>query len=283
MRIQQIYPWLALPLLAAVFSGCATGGVRGMDTLVADMHKRVTLLDEELEPSLAQLNENAAALIQRVNENERQIRLLTSLVEENQHKLDKLIQMLADLKTTLYRHWGISTAPVGSGGPSAGSGVQIVPPSSRPDAGSASTRNARDAAAPPVTPPPSTDKSVADYIAAKEQYEQEDYEGAASAFSRYLDAYPNASEAHKAQFWLGKSYLNQSQYSRAIREFEVLRRDYPDSSYMPFALHNQAVGHYKLGERNKAIALMEEVVANYPTSTASKHAARDLEQIRGRQ
>ncbi len=279
MRIQYTILVLALGAVT-LMPGCVSTGGRNMETVVTDMHQRVTLLDEGLEPSLAELNENAAALIQRVNENERQMRLLTSLIEENQHKIDNLLKMLADLKSTLYRHWGISESVRPPRGSTSGTGIEIVPPTrSNSDGGDTA------AAAPPVVVPSESASSgdLEVYNRAKEHYDQEDYAASESAFSAFLQDYPRSDQRHKAQFWLGKTLLNQSEYSRAIRAFEVLRRDFPDSSYMAFALHNQAVGHFRLGERDEAIALMEEVVANYPTSTAAAHAERDLKQLRGRE
>ena len=277
MRIQYTILLLALGAVT-LMPGCVSTGGRNMETVVTDMHQRVTLLDEGLEPSLAELNENAAALIQRVNENERQMRLLTSLIEENQHKIDNLLMMLADLKSTLYRHWGISESARPARGSTNGTGIEIVPPTRSNSEGGDSA-----AAAPPVVAPSASAGDQDAYNQAKTQYDQEDYAAAEAAFSAFLEDYPRSAQRHKAQFWLGKTLLNQSEYSRAIRAFEVLRRDYPESSYMAFALHNQAVGHFRLGERDEAVALMEEVVANYPTSTAASHAERDLKQLRGRE
>jgi tol-pal system protein YbgF len=252
-----------------------------METVVTDMHERVTLLDKELEPSLAALNENAAALIQRVNENERQVRLLTSLIEENQHKLDNLLKMISDLRTTLYRHWGLNVPVTGTSG--TGDGIRIVPPVVE-EAPDEPNRTATSEGAPPLSPTPTdAGEGRQAYSDAKGLYDNEEFAAAEGAFASFMKNYPRSTQGHKAQFWLGKCLLSQSQYSRAITAFETLRREYPESSYMAFALHNQAVGHFRLGEKNTAIALMEEVVDNYPSSTAADHAARDLKQLRGRQ
>lgn len=250
---------------------------------MSDMNQRVTILDRELETSLNQLNENTAALLARVNENERQVRLLQSLMAENQHKIDQLLKMVDDLKRILYRHWGIDPGPPLKISPSRNT-VQIEAP--HPSASGLPSSDS-SAAAPRIAPQPSPSAPpvVADdaaYAAAKEQYDNENYSAAQAAFSSFLGDYGNSSLRHQAQFWLGKCYLNQSEYTKAIQAFEVIRRDYPESAYMAFALHNQAVAHFRLGERDTAIALMEEVVANYPTSTAADHARRDLQQLRNR-
>lgn len=279
VRMHKNIAWLTL-LSVILISGCATTGSRQMETVVADMHQRVSILDRDLEPSLNKLNENAADLIARVNENDRQIRLLQSLMEENQHKIDHLLKMLDDLKRALYRHWGLNPGPAMTV-PPAGGRVRVVPPvqtgaPARPGGPSP------DAPPPPEASAPSIVGDQVAYAAAKEHYDNEDYAGALSVFSRFLDDYKASDLRHQAQFWIGKSYLNQSEYTKAIQAFETIRRDYPDSSYMAYALHNQAVAHFRLGERDTAIALMEEVMANYPTSTAAESARRDLKQLRSR-
>lgn len=277
--------WLAL-VAVTLFSGCVTPVSKNMETVVADMHQRVDLLDTGMAASLAALNETTATLVARVNENEQQVRLLASLMEENQRKVDHLIEMLEELKKTLYRYWGLSYTPtpipkVSPSGDTAKTYPPPEPPSSPSTVPADIAQPAGAEAAPPLQGPGAAggDDGAA-YASAKERYDSEDYEGAITAFTEFLSAYPASTHRDKAQFWVGKSLLNQSEYSRAIQAFETVRRDFPDSTYMAFALHNQAVAHYRMGERETAVALMEEVVANYPTSTAAENARRDLEQLR---
>lgn len=268
--------WLLL--VPVLFSGCVSlGGSEEFESAVVDMNRRVTTLDRDLESSIAELNEKTAALIARVNENDRQVRLLYSLMEENQHKIDKLLRMLHDLKTTLYRHWGLDPGPAMVTPPRSG-GLQIEPPP-RP----VSSSTSEDASAPPILEGAGPDRGDTEaYEEAKKLYDQESYGAALASFSAFLKAYPTSSHRHKAQFWIGKCYLNQDNYAEAIRAFETVRREHPDSAYMAFALHNQAVAHYQRGERDTAVALMDEVVANYPTSPAADHARRDLKLLRDR-
>ena len=271
-------------LAVTLFSGCVTTGSKNMETVVTDMHQRVNLLDAGMADSLAQLNETTAILMARVSENEQQVRLLSSMMEENQRKLDKLIAMLEELKKTLYRYWGLAYTPTPIPKVTPRSyGADVVTPDapSPPTVPADISQPAAAEAAPPLTGPETGMSDGPAYAAAKARYDSEDYQGAISAFSEFLASFPASTHRDKAQFWTGKSLLSQSEYSRAIEAFEVVRRDYPDSTYMAWTLHNQAVAHYKLGEREVAVALMEEVVANYPTTTAAQDASRDLEQLRG--
>ena len=255
-----------------------------METVVTDMHQRVNLLDTGMADSLAQLNETTATLMARVSENEQQVRLLSSMMEENQRKLDNLIAMLEELKKTLYRYWGLSytPTPIPKVTPRSDGADVVTPVAPTPSTAPADTSQpaAAEAAPPLQEPGASGAEDGPAYASAKARYDSEDYQGAIAAFTEFLASFPASSHRDKAQFWVGKSLLNQSEYSRAIEAFETVRRDYPDSTYMAWTLHNQAVAHYKLGERETAVALMEEVVANFPTTTAAQDANRDLEQLR---
>jgi len=247
-----------------------------METVVTDMHERVVGLDRDLDGSITELNEKTAALIARVDENERQVRLLRSMMEENQHKIDNLLRMLYELKVALYRHWGLDPGPAVTTPPRA-SGIRIEPPSRPTSSGSRVV----------VEPPPSAAAapSIGDaeaYAEAKKYYDADSFGEAKAAFSSFLTEFSRSEHRHKAVFWLGKCHLEQSEYTEAIRAFETLRSQYPDSSYMAYALHNQAVAHFRRGEKETAVALMEEVVANYPTSTAADQARRDLKQLQSR-
>lgn len=267
-----------LLLVATLLPGCVSlGGSKEFESAVLDMNQRVTTLDRDLEASIAELNEKTAALIARVNENERQVRLLHSLMEENQHKIDTLLRMLRDLKVTLYRHWGLDPGPA-MVTPSRGGGLQIEPPT-RPvtSAGAASPRIQQ----PPEVSEPRVGDTEA-YAEAKRLYDQGSYGAALASFSAFMKGYPSSEHRDKAQFWIGKCHLSQNDYTEAIRAFETMRGDYPGSAYMAYALHNQAVAHFQRGEKETAVALMEEVIANYPAAEAADHARRDLRLLQGR-
>src|SRR5690606_16652691 len=115
----------------------------------------------------------------RVSENEQQVRLLKSLMEENQRKLDNLLKMLEDLRKALYRHWGLSYSPAPR--PS-GNSIRIEPPSAPPPAASSrpagmESPTGSEVEAPPMRaaePQPLGDERA--YAAAKERYDSEDYE-----------------------------------------------------------------------------------------------------------
>ncbi len=104
--------WASAALALVVFTGCETLGTsKQMRNTLYDTNKRVRSLDENLGGSVSKLTETSATLMQRVNEGDEQMRQLRSMVEENQTRLESLSKDIADLKSTLYRRMGLSTAP----------------------------------------------------------------------------------------------------------------------------------------------------------------------------
>jgi len=285
----------ALSTFLAIFmlTGCAmTGASDQLETTVIDTHRRIVRLDNNLEDSVEKLNTTTAELIARLNETDTQMRRLTSLVEENQVKLDRLLSDLNELKATVYRQWNLTggagyAPPVDSVDSRPGEVVierpgtpTVTPPPQQP----ARTIPPDDAAAAdePATPTPSGygDPAV-QYQQAQRSYANEEYAQALQQFEAFLTRYPDSEFSANAQFWKAKCLLNLGRYQDSISEFEKVPARFPQSTKVPFALHNQAVAHSRLGQADAAIALLEKVIDQYPVSPAADQAISDLQTLKG--
>lgn len=328
----SISKWAVLMSLAVLLTaaGCGTTGGSSTQTIIHDTHARMVKLDKELGTSVSQLNESSATLNARIDASDEQTRALRGLLEENQVKLDALSRELADMKTTLYRHWNLST----SGGPrnvstgavtieSPQGGVQTPPsapvqtppaaqtpvPAPVPagtvvleDSAPLPTESASPAAETPAAPtseyatepvaaapaaPPEAAPAAVDpkllYQQAQRSYANDDYAGALSQFDSYLAQYSNNDPdlSANAQFWKAKCLFNMNRYDESVKSFEALRTSYPTSTKVPFAMHNQAVAHSRLGQTAEAERLMEGVIEQYPVSPAADQARADLRKLRG--
>ncbi len=300
--------------VALVVTGCATGNGDQMQTTVYDTHKRMVKLDKELETSVGRLNETTATLLARVDESDQQTRMLRGLIEENQQKLDTLNKELRDMRTTLYRHWGL-TVPDQSAGPvlnvvpgqvtvEGPATLQQTPPQTPVpparnelvDSAPVPTEIAA-AATPPATPAvsetPATDYAAAPpagsedpqklYQEAQRSYSRDDFATALNQFDEYLSKFLNADEnlSANAQFWKAKCLMNMERYAESVQAFEGLRGNFPTSTKVPFAMHNQAVAHSRLGQTAQAERLMEAVIEQFPISPAADQARADLQKLRG--
>jgi tol-pal system protein YbgF len=119
----------------------------------------------------------------------------------------------------------------------------------------------------------------ADLDKATRSFANQDYQAALEQFSAYLQRYPNSENAGNAEFWKAKSLLGLQQYPEAIDEFEKLRSTYPTSNKVPYSLHQQALCHSRLGQTERAKALLDEVIKEYPTHPAAEQAKKDLKRL----
>ncbi|NLV45716.1 MAG: tetratricopeptide repeat protein [Candidatus Hydrogenedentes bacterium] len=320
--MHSISKWAVLMSLAVllVAAGCGTTGGSSTQTIIHDTHARMVKLDKELGASVSQLNESSATLNARIDASDEQTRAVRGLLEENQVKLDALSRELADMKTTLYRHWNLSTSGsprnVSTGAVTIESpqGVQApapelvqtpvaqtpvpapVPtgPNVLEDSAPLPTESASPApevqAAPtseyttePVAAAPAAVDPKLLYQQAQRSYANDDYAGALSQFDSYLAQYPNNDPdlSANAQFWKAKCLFNMNRYDESVKSFDALRTSYPTSTKVPFAMHNQAVAHSRLGQTAEAERLMEGVIEQYPVSPAADQARADLRKLRG--
>ncbi|HNZ47939.1 MAG TPA: tol-pal system protein YbgF [Candidatus Hydrogenedentes bacterium] len=326
------YYWFmlaAIIVITGILPGCETMGGNQMQTTVYDMHRRMVKLDRELDSSVSRLNESTATLIARTDQSDQQTRMLQGLLEENQAKLDALTRELASMKTTLYRHWNLTTSGAPAGPPkdvSAGTvtieGAQtpaVTPPSAPAVAPASAPAETPAPAAPPAAAQTQTGKNeifdsaplptetltgaaqtaapvqtaaevpqspaASDprvlYQQAQRSFANEDYNTALRQFDEYLSQNPSSDLSANALFWKGKCLYSMDRYAESIQAFEQLRTNYGTSTKVPFAMHNQAVAHSRLGQLPEAARLMEAVIDQYPTSQAADQARTDLRKLRG--
>jgi tol-pal system protein YbgF len=258
-----------------------------LELVIIDTQKRVRKLNEELGSSVEQLNSTTTELYARVNAAEDTSMRLQNVVEENQRRLDDLTRDLSDFRNTLYRHFNLS---VGAGGASAGfdSSPVVVEPPVAPATFGTAVNDPLPAGPPPAGVAPSNAPDPVDlYTKAQRTFASAQDNPtlnaqAISEFDAFLAQYPNTPRlSANAHFWKGKSYLNLAQYENAIGTFEQLRTQFPTEDKVPFAMQNQAVAHNALGQVDRAIALLEEVIAKFPASPVAEQARLDLQKLKG--
>ncbi len=301
-------------------SGCSTMGDNQTQTTIYDMHRRIVKLDKDLGDSITKLNETSASLNARVEGMDQQTRSLNTTIEDSNAKINDLAKEFNRFKADYYRLNGLtpgqtsmpSTLPnvktsgviVESPGGSVVAPPAAAVPAPAPDGGAAPaptasgqneltgsapspTGDAKAAAATPAEPAPAPaaaapagDPRVL-YGQAMKTYSNNDWPGALTQFNEYLGQYPNSDNSANAQFWKAKCLLNTEKYADAVQAFEKMRSTYPTSSKIPFAMHNQAVAHSRLGQTAEAERLMQAVIDQYPMSPVAEQAKADLKKLQG--
>ena len=295
MRIYSVTTVLAGALLLG--SGCTTTDTQVSNSVYAT-HRIVRDLKDNIGTSVERLNETSADLIARVEASDQQMDRLQSMAEENQRKISLVDRKLTLLSEALYRY--LNLTPPDTSGYSAPSGAGVFAPKTeivRPDQSSVEGT--------PTTPAPGGEPGVisedtmeqigleaettdsvqaeADYRAAQQAFVIEKWEEALALFSAYLQKYPDGYQVGNASFWRAESLLRLKRHEEAIREFELFHETYyaPDNTKIPRGLLDRAECHLALGQKQKAIELLTELVNKFPLTASAKAGESRLRRLRG--
>jgi tol-pal system protein YbgF len=119
--------------------------------------------------------------------------------------------------------------------------------------------------------------AASDYRAAVELVKAAKLDEAVVALRAFITQYPRHDYADNAQYWLGEAFYGQKDYGRALVEFRRVVEVYPRGNKVPDALLKVGYCHQALGQRDKARAVLEQVVNTYPKSEPATLAAKRLE------
>lgn len=284
--------------LLLVLAGCAGVGTGGQfQNTVYDTHRRVANLDTTLGSSVNRLSQTSAELLARVETSDQEMKRLQGLTEENQVKLMQIEKKLDSLRDAVYRSMGMSRPP-GTGisevtvDPSS---VTIEQPGNPSPSGAASAVAPTSQAAPledlaqatpaPATTmlPPSAGSADADFQQAQRSFAKQDaagYTTALAEFEAFVQRYPDSPHIGDAQFWKARSLQGLDRHDEAIAAFERFRAANSSHAKVPYSLHNQAISHARLGQNDRAMALFEQVIREYPMSPAADQAKTDLKKLK---
>lgn len=94
-----------------------------------------------------------------------------------------------------------------------------------------------------------------------------------SLSSVYQDRYPKSRNLDEVQLYIGKSYVAQNRFAKALGALRRLVDLYPKSEHMPETLYEMANSFYHLGDCTDARILVETIVSRYKSSPFSNKAA----------
>lgn len=262
-------------LLAAtvLLAGCATtSSQEQMQNTIYQTYSLVRKLDTELSKTVSELGVSSADLSARVDSSEQDLRALQGMAEENQRKLQSIQQQLETLQRNLSR-------PLGSG---------AAADPSLDGAGDGSAADGASAPAAAAGGDVSSESAAQLYNQAQRSFINQDWESARAQYEEYLQRFPQTDLAENAQYWLALSYAKLAEsrqdlglYQQAVRGFEQLRSAYPSSSKVPTSLYDQAEVHLQLQQRDRAIALLRQIVDEYPMAPTAVRAKSKLQELGG--
>ena len=102
------------------------------------------------------------------------------------------------------------------------------------------------------------------------------YDEAGAAFETFLAQFPTSPLADNAQYWLAETYYVRGQFAEALPEFRKVLEQYPQSAKLPDALLKVGYCQIELGDRNAARTSLQEVMRQFPDTTAARLASQRL-------
>jgi tol-pal system protein YbgF len=105
---------------------------------------------------------------------------------------------------------------------------------------------------------------------------------AVQGFQEYLKRFPDAPDAAQAQRYIGEAYFMQGKYSDAVAAYDQVIQKYKatdSSDAVPDAYYKQGVSFEQLKQRDRAIANYQLLRKEYPNSNAALQATQDLKRL----
>ncbi len=117
------------------------------------------------------------------------------------------------------------------------------------------------------------------YDAAFDLIKAKDFDKASQAFNAFLRKYPNSQYAGNAQYWLGEVNLAKGDLQSAGQAFAKVSQLYPKHPKVPDSLYKLADVERRLGHMDKVKGILQQVVSQYPGTSAAQLAQRDLQRL----
>jgi len=244
--------------------------------------------DKSLSARLDRLERGNDAILQMLNRLDalqQEVRRLSGGVEEQAHRVETmksrqhelyldLDRRISKLEDQITRMGGVSSAV-----PSNTSGA-LTTRNSATTVGNAAASTAGNSAS-TTTSFSNSDLEMEAYNNAFNLLKNQKYALAIPSFKAFLQSFPNAKLADKAQYWLGEANYIQRKYSDAIDEFSKFIATYPTSSKLPDAKLKLGMAQKALGDKKLAIEILQGVIKEYPQSTAARMAKKSLQSWKG--
>ncbi|BCO18411.1 tol-pal system protein YbgF [Alteromonas sp. KC3] len=106
-----------------------------------------------------------------------------------------------------------------------------------------------------------------------------EYDKAIPAFQSFIQRFPNSSYAPNAHYWLGQLLFNQQNWSEASEQFNIVANRFSDSAKRPDALLKLGVIAERTGDASSARQLLQQVINEYPNSSAKRLAESRLNNL----
>ncbi|WP_166219196.1 tol-pal system protein YbgF [Pseudomonas atagonensis] len=212
-------------------------------------------------------------LFNQLQQMQDQISRQQGVIEELQNQVARMKQESLERYQDLDRRIGSGAAPAATPENSSAGGDASAAAGAAAGAGAAAQAPA--ASSEPGDPA----KEKLYYDAAFDLIKAKDFDKASQAFAAFLRKYPNSQYAGNAQYWLGEVNLAKGDLQGAGQAFAKVSQLYPKHAKVPDSLYKLADVERRLGHTDKVKGILQQVVSQYPGTSAAQLAQRDLQRM----
>jgi tol-pal system protein YbgF len=277
-----------LALLALLLSG-TTGFQAIAEETTPDIEKRVADLERlvhnqgllDLWEQLHALQSELAKLRGQLEVNNHEIKQLKEKQRKLYNDLDSRLQTLSKQANEIISQGEPSLGENSSNQASSIAGTEgesLTIESAKQPAGTGEAIESLPESGAAETGRPDPVEIQSAYQSAFRLLKQAEYDQAITAFSLFLQEYPNSQYADNARYWMGEAYFVTRRFGQAITEYRTLLDDFPDSRKAPVAMLKIGHSYRELGQSEESKKYYRMLVEKYPDTSAAKDAARELEQ-----
>ncbi|PYY68982.1 tol-pal system protein YbgF [Pseudomonas jessenii] len=206
-------------------------------------------------------------LFNQLQQMQEQISRQQGVIEELQNDVARMKQENLERYQDLDRRIGTGVAPAATPENSSTGGDLNAP--------GAAAAQAPAAGSEPADPA----KEKLYYDAAFDLIKAKDFDKASQAFAAFLRKYPNSQYAGNAQYWLGEVNLAKGDLQGAGQAFAKVSQLYPKHAKVPDSLYKLADVERRLGHTDRVKGILQQVVSQYPGTSAAQLAQRDLQKM----
>ncbi len=266
-------PWrIGAVAIAVAMFGTAAAQAPVQDN--ARLGERVDRLEQLMSSeTLIELHQTVQAL-------QREVQGLRGEVELQGHTLSQLKQRQRELYLDIDRRLQrMETGQAGASAPATSPAAPAMQPGAPAQPGTTTAAASPDQVPTTVAPVDSAEEQRS-YQTAFDLLKSGRYDQATLAFQDFLAKYPSGQYADNANYWLAEAYYVTRKFEPALKQFESLVADYPQSQKLTHALLKIGYIHDELGQREQAEQVLDDLIKRFPDSTAAGLARKRLQRIR---
>ena len=224
-------------------------------------------------------NQTLVDLATRLDALQHEVQRMLGALEEQTHELERMKKRQKDMYLDIDQRVRQLEQAKSASAPTPAMGEFVPAPSANmaPAPASSATPSTSSTTATAITG--SQDERLA-YERAFNFLKDGRYDLAVAAFKTFVKTYPGGSYADNAQYWLAEANYVQRNFKTALIEFDKVVTNFPNSPKRADALLKMGYTYQELGDIDKARMSLNNVVMNYPNSTAASLAKKRIQDLK---